>query len=276
MALETPNLGDSGLPTTIGPKPPGGTTMRDVEDRGAVGPRIDASRVSQRIDAVLRIGFSARPQRKDYPTDSPLGRAAKFHEAALALLGNFAREAGRVVDDPDLTPIGRGKRLASVGTDYLKRLEELAMNEPMLPALRRLRDRSASDVRSAIKFPASDDVGAILREREIRDRLYAMESASRAEAWRRMIAARDPLGLAAVVNAPTFAPLFPARIVEDGVKSVAEAIVPEAAKTRSESEEAIASIEAVREDARTMIAESSGVEVKPKREGLSAADRGSA
>lgn len=273
MARINSNLGDSGLPMNPGPNPPGGSTVRDARDRGAVGPRIDASRVSQRIDVILRVGFSHRPQRTDYPTDSPLSRAVKFHEAALALLGNFAREAGRVVDDAELSPIGRTKRLAFVGSDFLKRLDDLATNEPMLPTLRRMRDKSAAEVRSAIKFPAADDLGGLLREREIRDRLYAMDSGPRHEAFRRIIDARDPLGLAAVVNAPVFAPLFPARIVEEGVREVAEAIVPDAAKTRAESEEAIASIEAVRDDARAMIAESAGVDVR-QREGLSAADRG--
>lgn len=275
MSRINTNLGDSGVPlnNANGGTAPG-TTMRDVQElnRGG-GPSTDFSRLSQRIDMVLRIGFSNRPQRKDYPIESPLGRAAKFHEAALALLGNFAREAGRVIDDVDLTPIGRTKRLASVGTDFLKRLEDLASNEPILPTLRRLRDKAAAAVKDAIKFPAADDLAAVLRERELRDRLYAMEKSSRQDAWRRIIDARDPLGIAAVVNAPSFDPLLPSRVIDEGIKSVSEGIVPDAAKTRAEAEEALRSVEGVRDDARTMIADTAGIDLKPKREGLAAADR---
>ena len=271
MTTINPNLGDSGVPT-YGPGPsPGAVTMQDVANRGAVGPRNDFASVSQRIDAVLRIGLSHRP-RGEFAADSALLRAQRYGDGALALLGTFAKAVKDLYADPDLTPQGRAKRLAAVGVDALKRLDDLTGKDTMLPALRKMLDRASEAVRTAIKLPPGDDVISFLREREVRDRLYAMGDSARLEAWTNIVGSRDPVGIAAVVNAPRFAPLLNARVVEEGIRQVSESSNPDAAKQREAAESAVAAIEAMRDDVRSMIATTAGVDIRPARVGLKGAD----
>jgi hypothetical protein len=239
------------------------------------GPSTDFARVSSRIDIVLRIGLSARPQRRDYPADSALGRTVKLHDALLNHLREFAVSAREVLDSGNFTPIGQRKRLMSIGKDALLRVESAASADMMRPAVVRIRDRAAADVADALKSPSADAV-PIEREQEARALLYAMDTTGRHDAWKRIVESRDAVGIAAVTNAPKFLPVLDDRTVAEGVKALAEASNPKAVKTRDEANEALWSIDEMTKDVRTMIAHASGIDLSPVREGLSGADRGSA
>jgi hypothetical protein len=270
------NLGDSGIPLTHGPGAPRPYAPHEVQRLNRGGdPATDFNRVSTRIDTVLRIGLSARPERRDYPPDSALGRAVKLHDVLLRHLREFAVTAREALDSGSYTPIGLRKRLLSIGGDALLRVESAVAADTMRPAVVRIRDRAAAEVADALKSPTSEPV-PFERESEARAMLYKMTPTERAEAWRGIVERRDALGIAAVVNAPKFAPVLDDRTVAEGVKALAEASNPKAVKTRDEANEALWSIDEMTKDVRTMIAHASGIDLSPVREGLSGADRGSA
>ncbi|MGQ0628147.1 MAG: hypothetical protein ACT4PL_08630 [Phycisphaerales bacterium] len=276
MPRINPTLTDTGIPSTYGPTPPGGYDPATVAriNRGG-GPEINWNSVGTRIDTVLRIGLSDRPQGRvsDFAEGSPMNRAAKFADAALALLGNFARDMRGVLDDVRLTPIGKQDRSVEVGTKFLKQLDDLANKDWFLPALRKANERARERVQDTIKLPAADDLASLLREREYRDLLRTMDATSRGAAWQQIVTERDVVGIAAVVNAPPFARLLPERSVEEGLKAVADATDPEAASAREEAAIALRHVELMHNDMKTMIANAGGIDLSPRREGLSAANR---
>ncbi len=276
MSRINTNLGDSGTPLTPGPRQPApGSDMETIAaiNRGG-GPSTDFATVSSRIDMIARIGLSNRPPRGDYPLESAMGRAAKFAEAGQALLRNFANDMRGVLGDPDLTPIGRQKKMVAVGRDYLQRLDNAVNVASMLPTLKRMLSRADTAVKDSIKLPAPDDLPSMIREREARDILRAMDPSARAAAWQQIVQDGDAVGIAAVVNSPKFARLLPERVVEEGLKVTANTVDPEAAKSRTEAATAVQSVELMYADLRQMIAEASGVDIRPKRQGLAAADAG--
>lgn len=239
------------------------------------GPLTDWNSVGTRIDTVLRVGLSDRPQGKptDYKDGTPMHRAAKFNVSALTILDSFARGMKIVLDDPDLTASGKTRKAFDVGKEHLKRVDDLVKMDWFMPALKRAAVQSKERVQDAIKLPARDDIAAMLMEREIRDRLYAKEPTARSLAWQQIIEERDPIGISAVLHAPTFDRLLPERVVEEGLQMVADAADPEAASAREEAVLALHHVELMLADVRTMIANASGIDLSPRREGLSAADR---
>jgi hypothetical protein len=239
------------------------------------GPLTDWNSVGTRIDTVLRVGLSDRPQGKptDYKDGTPMHRAAKFNVSALTILDSFARGMKIVLDDPDLTASGKTRKAFDVGKEHLKRVDDLVKMDWFMPALKRAAEQSKERVQDAIKLPARDDIAAMLMEREIRDRLYAKEPTARSLAWQQIIEERDPIGISAVLHAPTFDRLLPERVVEEGLQMVADAADPEAASAREEAVLALHHVELMLADVRTMIANASGIDLSPRREGLSAADR---
>lgn len=277
MPRINPTLTDTGIPSTYGPTPPGGYDPATVAriNRGGGGP-LDWNSVGTRIDTVLRIGLSDRPQGRvsDFGDGTPMNRAAKFADAALALLGNFAREMRGVLDDVRLTPIGKQDRSVEVGTKFLKQLDDLTFGKDwFMPALKRANEKARERVQETIKLAAADDLAALLREREYRDLLRTMDATSRGAAWQQIVSERDVVGIAAVVNAPPFARLLPERAVEEGLKAVADATDPEAASAREEAAIALRHVELMHNDMKTMIANAGGIDLSPRREGLSAANR---
>ncbi|MBL8875819.1 MAG: hypothetical protein JNM86_08500 [Phycisphaerae bacterium] len=265
---------DTGLPTT-GAMPPGAISGEDVLNMGAVGPRADFSSVSMRIDTVLRLGFSSRLERTDYPLDNPLGRVVRLSEVFTKMLKDFATAVKTINSDPSLTPIGKDRQLGNIGRDYIARVDSTVGQDMFAPYIRKALDRAAKAVEDAIQLPASDDVAALLREREVRDALRAMSPEERLAAWRRIVDSADPLGVAAVLNAPAFLPpLLHESIVKDGIAIVVGARSPNAVQAKEDADLAMSHLNMLRDEMRRTISEVSGVDLRPPREGLASANLG--
>lgn len=216
---------------------------------------------SQRIDMVLRIGLGAKP-RGDFADGTPLNKAQRYADGVLSILGAFSNAVRQIQGDQALTPIGKGQRFKAAGTEALGKVEALTGQDNMLAAIKRKLDSAEQTIANAIQFPDADNPANAIREREVRDYLYSLSDADRFGVWRKIVEGRDVLGISACVNAPKFRPIFnDPRIVQDGVSDLALATVPVAAQERQACLQAIAAIDMMRTDARTMIAGVANIEL---------------
>lgn len=231
--------------------------------RPSSDPATDFNQVSRRIDIVLRIGLSARPERRDYPPETPLGQAVRLHDLLLRHLREFAVTARETLDSDTYTPAGLRTRLFAVGKDALTRVESAA--DSMRPDVVRIRDRAMAAVEKTLA-PSKAEPVSLERESEARAILYKMTPAERYQAWRGIVARRDALGIAAVTNAPKFAPVLEDRLVAEGMSEIAEAADPTAVQVRNDANQALWCIDGMVEDVRAMIANASGVDLSLRAE----------
>jgi hypothetical protein len=215
--------------------------------------------LSHRLDFTLRRGFTAKPE-GEHHGESPLGRSQILSEVLVAGLRDFAAEAKRITASNAYSESGRAERLRELGKKHLAKINEIAKNDRFRAAIERRRGNAEAMIAQTLKAMYRDVDFA--RESEARQMLYDLPSDSeRFEAWKRIVESRDPVGLAAVLNAPSIVRrLLPESAVKAGTDSILEATVPESLKTKTECDQALWSVDTIVNDARQMIAEVAGIE----------------
>ncbi len=163
----------------------------------------------QHLKDRARFGFDYQlpePEANERSRQSPSGRGYAAQLALMELVAKFDREAQAVERDDRLSRKGQSERLAELAREAMQRVDVLRV---------RLCDQIETDLTELQKQAVSPtrkpgDIERLMLEREVRDRLLAMNDVRRIEVLHSAIESGDTLTVEAILGAPKIVPLVPA------------------------------------------------------------------
>jgi len=153
-----------------------------------------------------------RPQDFESETAEDITRGLSKKMAELDnVVNNAAARRQKVNQDANLSPEGKRQKIQEVAEDTAKRIDAVLPDQQGL-------ESQIQSIEAEMQEPQPDpqDVSAQMRQREIRDRLYQMDEASRLNLYLKANESdSDPELIQAVENAPEAFPVVPAERVQE-------------------------------------------------------------
>jgi len=152
-----------------------------------------------------------KPEPNERARQSPSGRGYAGQLALMELVAKFDRKAKDIEGDDRLTVKGKAERLAELAREAMRQVDVLRVRlyDPIENDLAELQKQAASPARKP------GDLEQLLLQREVRDRLLAMDDTKRIDVLYSAINAGDALTVESIFGAPRIMSLVPDDIVTE-------------------------------------------------------------